>query len=159
MRALLQRVSQAAVEVDGSLVAGIGPGLLALVAAGTGDGEAEADRLAAKIARLRVFADDEGRMNRSVGEVGGSVLCVSQFTLYADLRRGNRPGFTAAAVPELAEPLVERVAAGLEQQGVRVARGSFGAHMRVSLVNDGPVTIWMDTAEWGGAAGSDPAGV
>ena len=152
MRALLQRVSQATVEVDGGLVAGIGPGLLALVAAGAGDGEAEADRLAAKIARLRVFADDEGRMNRSVTDVGGSVLCVSQFTLYADVRRGNRPGFTAAAAPELAEPLVARVAAMLEGEGVRVARGSFGAHMRVSLVNDGPVTVFLDTAEWGQAS-------
>jgi len=151
MRALLQRVSVATVEVDGGLVAGIGPGLLALVAAGTGDGEDEADRLAGKVARLRVFADDEGRMNRSITETGGTVLCVSQFTLYADVRRGNRPGFTAAAVPELAEPLVERVASGLEALGVRVARGSFGAHMRVSLVNDGPVTIWLDTAEWGPA--------
>ena len=149
MRALLQRVSQATVEVDGGLVAGIGPGLLALVAAGTVDGEDEADRLAGKIARLRVFADDEGRMNRSVVETGGTVLCVSQFTLYADVRRGNRPGFTAAAVPELAEPLVERVASALEALGVRVARGSFGAHMRVSLVNDGPVTVFLDTAEWG----------
>src|SRR5690349_11337492 len=130
MRALLQRVSQATVEVDGGLVAGIGPGPLALVAAGTGDGADEADRLAGKIARLRGFADDEGRVPGWSPETGGTVLCVSQFTLYADVRRGSRPGFTAAAVAELAEPLVERVASGLEALGVRVARGSFGAHMR-----------------------------
>ena len=148
MRALLQRVDEAAVEVDGRAIAQIGPGLLALVAAGHGDGDAEAARLAAKIARLRVFGDDQGRMNRSVTDTGGSVLCVSQFTLYADVRRGNRPGFTDAAPPDQAERLVERVVAELEALGLAVATGRFGAHMRVALVNDGPVTIWLDTAEW-----------
>ena len=151
MRALIQRVSEASVEVDGERIAAIGGGLLVLVAAGAADGAEAPAQLAGKVARLRIFADTEGRMNRSIADVGGEALVVSQFTLYADVRRGNRPGFTAAAVPELAEPLVERVASGLEALGVRVARGSFGAHMRVSLVNDGPVTIWLDTAEWGPA--------
>jgi D-aminoacyl-tRNA deacylase len=143
VRALLQRVSEASVEVGDECIAEIGPGLLALVAAGTGDSDQNARRLAEKIARLRIFGDDQGRMNRSVVDVAGSVLCVSQFTLYADLARGNRPGFTAAAPPELGRTLVDAVADQLRLNGLEVQSGRFGAHMRVSLVNDGPVTIWL----------------
>jgi D-aminoacyl-tRNA deacylase len=143
VRALLQRVSEASVEVGDECIAEIGPGLLALVAAGTGDSDQNARRLAEKIARVRIFGDDQGRMNRSVVDVAGSVLCVSQFTLYADLARGNRPGFTAAAPPELGRTLVDAVADQLRLNGLEVQSGRFGAHMRVSLVNDGPVTIWL----------------
>jgi D-aminoacyl-tRNA deacylase len=114
-----------------------------LVAAGTGDSDQNARRLAEKIARLRIFGDDQGRMNRSVIDVAGSVLCVSQFTLYADLARGNRPGFTAAAPPEQGRTLVDAVADQLRLNGLDVQTGRFGAQMRVSLVNDGPVTIWL----------------
>jgi D-tyrosyl-tRNA(Tyr) deacylase len=146
MRALLQRVSRAAVEVDGEPVAAIGDGLLALVAAGAGDGLGDAAELGRKIARLRIFADADGRMNRSVTDVGGAMLVVSQFTLYADTSRGNRPGFTAAAPPQLGRRLVDAVADELRTAGLRVQTGRFGAHMQVSLVNDGPVTIWLDTA-------------
>jgi D-aminoacyl-tRNA deacylase len=143
VRALLQRVSEASVEVGGECIAEIGPGLLALVAAGTGDSDQNARRLAEKIARLRIFGDDQGRMNRSVIDVAGSVLCVSQFTLYADLARGNRPGFSAAAPPEQGRTLVDAVADQLRLNGLDVQTGRFGAQMRVSLVNDGPVTIWL----------------
>lgn len=145
MRALVQRVAQARVEVDGETVGQIGPGLLILVCAMQGDGEAEADKLAPKIARLRVFRDDEGRMNRSLLDTGGAALVVSQFTLAADTSRGNRPGFSAAAPPDQGAARVERFAANLEALGITVARGRFGADMAVSLVNDGPVTIWLDT--------------
>ena len=144
VRALLQRVSEASVEVGGERIAAIGPGLLALVAAGEGDDQARAAQLAGKIARLRVFADDEGRMNRSVADTGGELLVVSQFTLYADVSRGNRPGFTGAAEPELGRELVDAVCAELKVLGLPVQTGRFGAHMRVALVNDGPVTIWLD---------------
>ena len=144
VRALLQRVAEASVDVAGERIAAIGPGLLALVAAGAGDDRERARQLAGKIARLRVFADDEGRMNRSVAEVGGEVLLVSQFTLYADVSRGNRPGFTGAAEPGLGRELVDAVADELRAQGLRVQTGRFGAHMRVALINDGPVTIWLD---------------
>ena len=143
MRALLQRVSEASVEVGDERIAEIGTGLLALVAAGAGDGDADARRLAGKIARLRIFGDEQGRMNRSVIDVAGSVLCVSQFTLYADVARGNRPGFTSAAPPEQGRMLVDAVADQLRLAGLEVQTGRFGAHMRVSLVNDGPVTIWL----------------
>jgi D-aminoacyl-tRNA deacylase len=148
MRALLQRVSRASVEVAGERVGEIGHGLLALVAAGAEDTEQDAERLARKIAALRVFGDAEGRMNLSVADVGGAVLCVSQFTLFADTRRGNRPGFTAAAPPELGRKLVDVVAAELRSLGLPVETGRFGAEMSVSLVNEGPVTIWLDTAAW-----------
>ena len=144
MRALIQRVSEASVEVDGERIAAIGRGLLVLVAAGAGDGPEAPAQLAAKVARLRIFADADGRMNRSITDVAGEALVVSQFTLYADVRRGNRPGFTAAAPPELGERLVDAFAAALRDLGVPVASGRFGAHMHVGLVNDGPVTIWLD---------------
>jgi D-aminoacyl-tRNA deacylase len=144
VRALIQRVSEAAVEVDGERVAGIGPGLLVLVAAGAGDGPEAPAGLAGKVARLRIFADADGRMNRSLTDVGGEALVVSQFTLYADVRRGNRPGFTDAAPPDVGERLVDLFADALRALGVPVATGRFGAHMHVSLVNDGPVTIWID---------------
>jgi D-aminoacyl-tRNA deacylase len=143
VRALLQRVSEASVEVGGERIAEIGPGLLALVAAGAGDGDQDARRLADKIARLRIFGDEQGRMNRSLIDVAGSVLCVSQFTLYADVARGNRPGFTGAAAPDDGRVLVDAVADQLRVAGLDVHTGRFGAHMRVSLVNDGPVTIWL----------------
>ena len=139
MRALVQRVSEAAVEVGGERVAAIGPGLLVLLGVRRGDGPAEADKLAAKLAALRVFEDADGRMNRNVRDAGGEVLCVSQFTLYGDTRKGNRPSFVDAAPPEEAEPLYERVREALGAQG-----GSFGARMAVSLVNDGPVTVMVE---------------
>jgi D-aminoacyl-tRNA deacylase len=145
VRALLQRVAEASVEIAGERVGEIGAGLLVLVAAGAGDGPEDARRLAAKVARLRIFDDGDGRMNRSVTDVSGSVLCVSQFTLYADTRRGNRPGFTEAAPPEQGRLLVDAVAAELRALGLHVETGRFGAHMQVALVNDGPVTIWLDS--------------
>jgi D-aminoacyl-tRNA deacylase len=137
-------VIEASVEVGGDRLAAIGAGLLVLVAAGAGDGPGEPARLAGKVSRLRVFGDAEGRMNRSLLDVGGEALVVSQFTLYADVRRGNRPGFTDAASPELGAELVDAFAAELRALGVPVATGRFGAHMQVHLVNDGPVTIWLD---------------
>jgi len=140
MRALVQRVSRAAVHVDDREVAGIDRGLLVLLGIARGDTAARADRLAAKLAKLRIFEDDAGRFDRSVGEVGGEVLCVSQFTLLADTRRGNRPSFTDAAPPEEAEPLYERVRDALGAKG-----GVFGASMQVALVNDGPVTLMVES--------------
>jgi D-tyrosyl-tRNA(Tyr) deacylase len=145
VRALVQRVSQASVEVAGDRVSEIGPGLLVLVAAGPGDGPEQVAWMAGKIARLRILPDDEGRMNRSVLDTGGEVLAVSQFTLYGDASRGNRPGFTGAAPPEEAEVLVDQFADALRQLGVPVRQGVFGAHMQVALVNDGPVTIWLES--------------
>jgi D-tyrosyl-tRNA(Tyr) deacylase len=145
VRALVQRVSQASVEVAGDRVSEIGPGLLVLVAAGPGDGPEQAAWMAGKIARLRILPDDEGRMNRSVLDTGGEVLAVSQFTLYGDASRGNRPGFTGAAPPEEAEVLVDQFADALRELGVPVRQGVFGAHMQVALVNDGPVTIWLES--------------
>jgi D-tyrosyl-tRNA(Tyr) deacylase len=139
MRALVQRVTSASVEVDGQEVARIGLGLLVLLGVRDGDTAEQADRIAGKLARLRVFEDAEGKMNLSVRDVGGELLCVSQFTLYGDARKGNRPSFIDAAPPEQAEPLYERVRAALGAQG-----GAFGAHMRVSLVNDGPVTLLLE---------------
>ena len=144
MRALIQRVSEASVEVDGERIAAIAGGLLVLVAAGAGDTPEAPAQLAAKVARLRIFADAAGRMNRSITDVGGEALVVSQFTLYADVRRGNRPGFTDAAPPEIGEQLVDAFASALRELGVPVATGRFAAHMHVHLVNDGPVTIWLD---------------
>ena len=145
MRALVQRVTQARVEIDGATVGEIGVGLLILVCAMQNDDDAQADALAAKIAKLRVFRDETGRMNRALRDTGGSALVVSQFTLAADTRRGNRPGFSAAAAPDEGERLYLRFAATLQALGIAVATGRFGADMQVSLTNDGPVTIWLDT--------------
>mgnify|MGYP002358604009 FL=1 len=146
MRAVIQRVSEASVTVAGQVVGQIGRGLLVLLGVGHADGPGEAQQLAAKIAAMRIFPDDDGRFNRSVLDVRGAVLVVSQFTLYADTRRGRRPGFSDAAPPELAAPLVDTFADALRAQGLEVALGRFGAHMQVALVNDGPVTIMLDTA-------------
>jgi len=145
MQALLQRVSEAEVSVEGEVIGRCGAGLMILVCAMQGDGEAEAERLAAKAAKLRIFRDNEGRMNRSVLDAGGAALVVSQFTLAADTSRGNRPGFSAAAPPEEGRRLYEHFAAALAGHGVPVETGQFGGDMRVNLVNDGPVTIWMES--------------
>ena len=144
MRVLLQRVSRAAVVVDGAETGAVGRGFLALVGVAHGDGANTAGKLAAKTARLRVFADDAGRMNLALGDVDGAVLAVSQFTLYADVRRGNRPSFTDAAPPECGEAVYEAYVEALRAEGAPVATGVFGAHMRVELVNDGPVTILLE---------------
>jgi D-tyrosyl-tRNA(Tyr) deacylase len=144
VRAVLQRVTHAEVRVSQDVTGAIGPGLLILVCAMDGDTEAEAARLAVKIAKLRIFKDDQGKMNLSVRDIGGSALVVSQFTLAADLR-GNRPGFSSAAAPDLGERLYLHFSARLAAEGVPVANGRFGADMAVSLVNDGPVTICIDT--------------
>ena len=145
MRAVLQRVTEARVHVDGQLIGETGKGFLILVCAMGGDTEAQAEKLASKITKLRVFKDDQGKMNLSVKDIGGSALVVSQFTLAADLR-GNRPGFSTAAPPAEGERLYRHFSQALAAEGVPVANGQFGADMAVSLVNDGPVTIWMDTA-------------
>lgn len=139
VRAIVQRVSEAAVEVGGEEIATIGPGLLVLLGVANTDTEEEADRTTGKLLALRIFGDEEGRMNRSVTDVGGEILCVSQFTLYGDTRRGNRPSFVDAAPPAQAEPLYERVRQALGARG-----GRFGAVMRVRLVNDGPVTVLVE---------------
>lgn len=149
MRALLQRVTRAEVRVDGETIGAIGPGLVVLLGVGPDDDAAIAEALAHKVAELRMFADAEGRTNRSLLDVTGEALVVSQFTLFADTRRGRRPGFTGAALPDQAIPVYEHFAAVLEGLGVRVARGRFGAEMQVELVNDGPFTIWLDTAARG----------
>jgi D-tyrosyl-tRNA(Tyr) deacylase len=147
VRALLQRVSRASVRVEGEQVAAIGQGLLVLVGVGQGDDNGAAATLARRITELRIFSDDEGRTNRSLMDIGGAVLLVSQFTLYADTSRGRRPGFTNAADPALAERLYLLVASLLRDAGVAdVQTGRFGAEMAVELVNDGPFTIWLDTA-------------
>lgn len=144
MRALLQRVSHASVTVDDRVVGQTGPGLLVLICAMQGDSEAQADQLAAKISKLRIFKDEAGKMNLSVRDIGGSALVVSQFTLAADTSRGNRPGFSTAASPDEGNRLYEYFAAQLTAQGVPVETGAFGADMKVELLNDGPVTIWME---------------
>ncbi|MEL6798583.1 MAG: D-aminoacyl-tRNA deacylase [Pseudomonadota bacterium] len=146
MRCVIQRVSEASVSVSGAVIGEIGPGLMILVCAIAGDDAASAEKLAVKIAKLRIFRDEEGRMNRSVCDVGGSALVVSQFTLAADTSRGNRPGFSSAASPEDGERLYLHFAAALQNAGVPVATGRFGADMAVRLTNDGPVTIWLDSA-------------
>jgi len=150
VRAVVQRVSRASVAVDGEETRGIGRGFLILVGVTAGDDEPEARWLAEKCANLRVFPDDDGKMNRSLLDCGGGALVVSQFTLYGDVRRGRRPSFVGAADPSVAEPLYLRMAELLRETGVTpVATGTFGAHMRVELVNDGPVTLILDTAERG----------
>jgi len=145
VRAVVSRVAWARVVADGELTGEIGPGLLVLVGVTHADTEADADRLAAKVAALRVFADDQGKMNRSLTETGGAALVVSQFTLYGDARRGRRPSYIAAAPPEQAAPLVEAVAKSLAGSGIPVATGRFGADMRVESAGDGPVTILLDS--------------
>ena len=145
MRAVLQRVSRASVSVDGAVVGEVGAGLMILICAMQGDTETDADKLAAKICKLRIFKDDAGKMNLSVKDSGGAALIVSQFTLAADLR-GNRPGFSYAAAPDEGKRLYEYFSSRIAAEGVAVANGIFGADMDVSLNNDGPVTIWMDTA-------------
>lgn len=144
MRALLQRVTQAQVRVDGNLMAQIDHGFLILICAMAGDTLAQADRLATKIAKLRVFKDDQGKMNLSIRDTGGSALVISQFTLAADLR-GNRPGFSTAAAPAEGERLYLHFTDALHAEGIPTSTGKFGADMTVSLTNDGPVTIWLDT--------------
>ncbi len=144
VRAVVQRIRRASVTVDGAVVGACGAGLAILLGVGDGDGDATAERLAGKVARLRVFENEDGRFDRSLLDTGGEALVVSQFTLIADTRKGNRPSFTGAAAPEVAEPLYERFCSALEAEGVRVARGAFGARMEVELVNDGPVTIVLD---------------
>ena len=145
VRALLQRVSEASVSVDGRVVGRIGPGLCALVGVGSEDDQAAADRLALKIWQIRLFPDEAGHMNRSAAELGLAVLVVSQFTLYADTTRGRRPSFVQAAPPEQARALVERVVSQLEVAGAKVGTGRFAAMMQVRLVNEGPVTIMLET--------------
>jgi D-tyrosyl-tRNA(Tyr) deacylase len=140
VRAVVQRVTGAAVSVDGEEIARIGRGLLVLLGVRSGDGPDEADKLVRKLLALRVFEDSEGRMNLALGDAGGEILCVSNFTVYGDTRRGNRPSFVDAAPPEEAEPLYERVREGLGAQG-----GRFAARMALELVNDGPVTLVIDT--------------
>jgi D-tyrosyl-tRNA(Tyr) deacylase len=147
MRACIQRVSEAHVTVDGSETGRIGRGLVVLLGVGHDDGDAEVSWLAEKIVGLRIFEDDAGKMNRSLAEVGGAMLVISQFTLYGDCRRGRRPSFTDAGPPELAERLYESFVAAVRRAGIEVATGQFREHMMVSLVNDGPVTLWIDTAE------------
>jgi D-tyrosyl-tRNA(Tyr) deacylase len=147
VRALLQRVTRAEVRVGERSVGSIGKGLLILLGVGHGDDAATADALARRVCELRMFEDEDGRTNRSLLDVGGEALVVSQFTLYADTKRGRRPGFTDAAAPDVAIELWRRTAAGIEAQGVRTALGEFGAEMAVELVNDGPFTIWLDTAD------------
>jgi D-aminoacyl-tRNA deacylase len=147
VRALLQRVTSASVSVDGAEVGAIHGGILVLLGVAPGDTEATARELARKTVALRIFEDSEGKMNRSVVDAGGAVICVSQFTLYGDTRKGNRPSFTGAAAPEHANELYERFCEAIAAQGVRCERGVFGAHMVVSLVNDGPVTVLLDSDE------------
>jgi D-tyrosyl-tRNA(Tyr) deacylase len=145
VRALVQRVSEARVAVEGAVLGEVGPGMLVLVCAMAGDGEDAPGRLAVKVSKLRIFRDGAGRMNRSLVDAGGAALVVSQFTLAADTSRGNRPGFSTAAAPVEGEARYLAFAAALTDLGIPVATGRFGADMAVSLINDGPVTIWLDT--------------
>lgn len=147
MRAVVQRVSSASVSVEGSPVGSIGQGFVILLGVGHGDSDHELDYLVRKISGLRVFEDSEGKMNLSLGDVSGQALVISQFTLYADVRKGRRPSFTHAAPPDLAQQLYDLFCDRMVEAGIAVARGVFQAHMAVSLVNDGPVTIWLDTEE------------
>ena len=149
MRALVQRVTRASVTVEGEVTGAIGVGLVVLLGATHGDGEADVKWLAAKVASLRVFADDDGKLNRDVREVNGGVLVVPQFTLYGDARHGRRPEFTAAARPEVAEPLFESFCTALAASGVPVERGVFRAHMAVDLLNEGPVTLMIESPTGG----------
>lgn len=155
MRALLQRTSGARVLVDGAVVGEIGAGLVVLLGVGPRDDDAVTDAIARRTTELRIFRDADGRTNRSLMDVAGEVLAISQFTLYADTRRGRRPGFTGAAPPDHAERLYRRYVATLEGLGVRVATGRFGAEMAVELVNDGPFTIWLDSDDASPTTGAD----
>ncbi|MCD8351239.1 MAG: D-tyrosyl-tRNA(Tyr) deacylase [Planctomycetaceae bacterium] len=148
MRAVVQRVNEASVTVEGRVVGRVGVGFLVLLGVTVGDTEAHARLLAAKVAKLRVFKDDAGKMNRSLQDIKGSALVVSQFTLYADTAKGNRPSFIAAAPPEMADELYRLFCREMEAQGIPVEKGVFGADMKVALVNDGPVTICLDTDAW-----------
>jgi len=145
MRALIQRVTEAQVVVDGDIIGKVGEGLLILICAMQGDSDADSAKLAQKIAKLRIFRDDQGRMNRSLADMGGAALIVSQFTLGADTSRGNRPGFSQAASPDEGCRLYDAFVTDFKALGIPVETGQFGADMKVSLTNDGPVTIWMDT--------------
>ncbi len=147
MRAVVQRVSESSVTVDGSVVGAIGPGLLALVSVDEDDTERDARYMAEKVAGLRIFNDADGKFNLSVEDVGGAVLVISQFTLHGDCRKGRRPSFVRAARPEKAVPLYELVAVILGERGIKVATGEFGAHMDVHLINDGPVTLLLDSGK------------
>ncbi|SMX32470.1 D-aminoacyl-tRNA deacylase [Actibacterium lipolyticum] len=144
MRALIQRVTEASVRVDGAVIGETGPGLLILVCAMQGDTEKQADQLAAKITKLRIFNDDAGKMNLSLRDTGGSALVVSQFTLAGDASRGNRPGFSSAATPAEGEKLYDYFVQRMQAEGIGTQTGKFGADMKVSLTNDGPVTLWLD---------------
>jgi D-aminoacyl-tRNA deacylase len=145
MRLILQRVTRASVTVDGEVVGRIGPGLVVLVGIGHGDDDGLAESMAGRVADLRIFRDDDGKTNRSLVDVEGSALVISQFTLYGDTRKGRRPSFLDAAPPDLGETLYLRFATALAARGVPVSRGIFGSEMEVELVNDGPMTIWLDT--------------
>lgn len=147
MRALLQRVSQGSVSVDDDTIGKIGAGLVVLFGVKTGDQEADAEYLANKVVNLRIFSDSDGKFNLSALDVGADILAISQFTLYADTRRGRRPGFAEAAPPDISNPLYETFVHHLRQSGLTVATGSFGAHMRVHIENDGPVTILLDSED------------
>ena len=153
MRALIQRVGEASVTAGGETLGAIGSGLLVLFCAEEGDAPGDVELLARKTANLRIFADDAGKMNRSVLDIGGAVLAVSQFTLAGDVRKGNRPSFIRAAAPEAANAAYEKFCAALRGLGLGVETGRFAAEMKVALVNDGPVTIWLDTAELRGGKG------
>ena len=144
MRVLLQRVSRASVSIEGNVISSIGNGLLILLGIGHGDGEDQAGFLAEKVANLRIFQDEQGKTNLSVLDIKGEAIVVSQFTLYADARKGRRPSFTDAAAPELAAPLVERFVELLRGHGIPTQTGKFGEHMLVDIQNDGPVTIWLE---------------
>lgn len=144
MRALIQRVSKASVTVEGRIISQVGRGLLILLGVGRGDSESQAAFLAEKIANLRIFGDDQGKANLSILDTHGEAIVVSQFTLYADARKGRRPSFTDAALPDIASPLVQRFVQLLQAQGVPTQAGAFGAHMLVEIHNDGPVTIWLE---------------
>ncbi len=147
MRLLLQRVTEASVTIQGERISAIGPGLLVLVGIGPQDGEAQVQYLAQKAVSLRIFSDEEGKMNRSLLESGGQMLAVSQFTLYGNCKKGRRPSFVGAAAPEQANRLYEAFLSQVERLGVPVQAGRFGAEMQVALVNDGPVTLWLDSDE------------
>jgi D-aminoacyl-tRNA deacylase len=147
MRALIQRVARSDVRIGEETVGAIEGGMTVLLGVGDGDTAEDAALIARKVATLRIFGDDEGKINRSITDVGGAILVISQFTLYADCRKGRRPSFVHAALPDVAEPLVRRVVALLRAEGISVETGQFGAEMVVTIVNDGPLTIWLDTAE------------